>query len=160
MCFSYIWHSYKIRDNFVVFLFKTWLNTGWCKINLFENTHICKFICRVLEWLLAIFNTFNFISYKTGNFFSSPTNLTDAPAASWAAQGRSQKLKLTLLHGGFVLLLEGREFTASGIMTRDTTFILLYLTKILKLYFKEDTELYGVFLKTLSKQISKHGFEQ
>jgi len=51
---------------------------------------------------------FNFISYQTGNIlFSQPAKLT--------AQGRSQNQKLTLLHGGFVFLLQGKEFTASGV---------------------------------------------
>lgn len=62
---------------------------------------------------------FNFISYQRGIYFFSPPPMKfiDAPTASQAGQGRSQKLKLTLLHGGFVFLLEGREFTASGIMS-------------------------------------------
>lgn len=61
---------------------------------------------------------FNFISYQTGNmgvFF--PTSQTHQRTRSLAAQGRPQKLKLAVLHGGFVFLSEGREFTVSGVMS-------------------------------------------
>lgn len=77
---------------------------------------------------------FNFISEQTGNIFiPNHSNSPAHPQPPQAVQGRSQKLKLILLYGGFVFLLEGREFTASGVTSGDVTFILVHFTITLKL---------------------------
>lgn len=85
----------------------------------------------VLNEQLAIFSTFqlHFTPNRKLLLFSQPVKLPSEPTASQAVQGRFQKLKLTLVHGGFVSLLKGNEFIASGVVSRDMTFILLYLIK-------------------------------